>query len=269
MHPILKYCKTTVPELQLVDLFKTLNPHDTTINGSSEEQSNYHDRLVDRLYKTEQRTNYVDSANFVEGSEALMITQRDLYLLQNNDNMITDNVINGFSILLENGVNTSKKFKIFSNKFYHKLNDGGYCYENVRRYEKQLDVFELDVLLLPLFVKKCHWTLVAVYPKRRCMYYLDSMNGDGRQHLMNILKWLFERHLKIYGEPLNLESWKLFDRAIGFHQQVDSVDCGVFCTMYMDCLCRDICVNSINQDSNIVRVWRSYLKYCLATRCIF
>ncbi len=198
--------------------------------------------------------------------EREQILSRDMYLLQNEDQRINSNIINVFCVLMQNHIDltTNKNIKLFECNFFTKLLQDGYDYLNVYKYQKQSDIFALDMLLTPVYVDECHFALICVIFSTKSIYYIDSMDLSGTQYLMDTLKWLFERHVSILGTPLDIENWSLYDHAILCGPQRGSVDCGVFCLMFIDCLCHDVPINWIKQDSTIIKPYRNYVLLSLA-----
>ena len=61
--------------------------------------------------------------------------------------------------------------KSFSNEHYR------YCYEDVRRWTRNFDIFELDKIFIPIHIRN-HWTLAVVHISTKQIHYYDSMSDD-------------------------------------------------------------------------------------------
>lgn len=198
----------------------------------------------------------------------------------------TDSVIDGFGCLLKarstlldsrRGI-SSTKYKtafIFNTCFYVSLmsNNNRSCfdYSRVTRHNKNVDLTDYEMLLFPVHLGETqHWILVAVYPRKKEVYCIDSMDlhSYGVKVSVNILKFLYgwyQQHKTV--EEFDLASWKLFDRAIISRKQFNCDDCGIYVMMYMDCLCNGLSIGWIDS-SEMVDCYRSYIACCLMAKQI-
>ena len=64
--------------------------------------------------------------------------------------------------------------------FYSKLNEGNvYKYSNVRRWTKNIDIFDQEMVIIPVNNSNQHWCLAVIYMQKKEIAYYDSMNGSG------------------------------------------------------------------------------------------
>uniref|UniRef100_A0A8D0L359 SUMO specific peptidase 1 n=1 Tax=Sphenodon punctatus TaxID=8508 RepID=A0A8D0L359_SPHPU len=105
----------------------------------------------------------------------LTITRKDIQTL-NNLNWLNDEIINFYMNLLmerskQNGLPTVHAFNTF---FFTKLKTAGY--QAVKRWTKKVDVFSVDILLVPIHLG-VHWCLAVVDFRKKTITYYDSMGG--------------------------------------------------------------------------------------------
>ncbi|KAF7459003.1 Ulp1 protease family, C-terminal catalytic domain-containing protein [Cryptosporidium felis] len=173
---------------------------------------------------------------------------------------LNDELINFyFSMLQERNDRRSSssklKFKVWhwNTFFYSKLANGeaggsGYCYKNVSRWtqRKKIDLFDYDLILIPININNVHWTLGAVNLKLGYIQYFDSLGGSFQDHIgcrkmsdsfyENLNRYIQDEHLdKRKSEfPKKLEHFRIFKEPVP--QQNNGSDCGVFTCMFAECL---------------------------------
>ena len=84
----------------------------------------------------------------------------------------------------------------FSTVFYLKVLKGGH--ESVKRWTKNLDIFELDLLLVPVFLGN-HWCLAVVDLIGRAIVYYDSYGQSNDACLDALVLYLQDEHLQKKG----------------------------------------------------------------------
>ncbi|XP_016105277.1 sentrin-specific protease 1-like [Sinocyclocheilus grahami] len=115
----------------------------------------------------------------------LTITRKDLQTL-NHLNWLNDEVINFYMNLL---VERSKQPNLpsaytFNTFFFPKLRRSGYS--AVRRWTKKVDIFSVDIILVPVHLG-VHWCLSVVDFRKKSITYFDSMGGNNENSsLLNI-----------------------------------------------------------------------------------
>uniref|UniRef100_A0A8C0IKN0 SUMO specific peptidase 3 n=1 Tax=Chelonoidis abingdonii TaxID=106734 RepID=A0A8C0IKN0_CHEAB len=70
------------------------------------------------------------------------------------------------------------KVHFFNSFFYDKLRTNGY--EGVKRWTKNVDIFNKDLLLIPIHLE-VHWSLVSVDVKQKSITYFDSQRTLNRR----------------------------------------------------------------------------------------
>ena len=76
---------------------------------------------------------------------------------------------------------TRRPSRFFEAHFFNhlRLKDNAYVYQNVVRWTRKDDVFEIDKLVFPVSVNGNHWSLVVIYPQCKEIHYFDSLRYDG------------------------------------------------------------------------------------------
>ncbi|KAJ7325007.1 hypothetical protein JRQ81_018027 [Phrynocephalus forsythii] len=115
----------------------------------------------------------------------LNVTRGDIQTLKNQQ-WLNDVVINFYMNLL---VERNKRpgfpnLYAFSTFFYPKLNLAGY--NAVRRWTKEVDIFQYDMILVPIHIR-VHWALVVIDMRRETITYFDSMGQNGYRVCMQLL----------------------------------------------------------------------------------
>lgn len=183
----------------------------------------------------------------------------DLVQCLNSQKWLNDELINFyFSMLQErNDLQVSKglglKVWLWNSFFYSKLTcdqsgETGYCYRNVSRWtqRKKIDLFDYDLVLLPINVNNVHWTLGVVNLRLGYVQYLDSLGGPFQDHLgcsrmsavffQNMNRYVQDEYMdkKKQTFPGKLRHFTSFSEPVP--QQSNGSDCGVFACMFAECL---------------------------------
>ncbi|KAM6960311.1 EH domain-binding protein 1-like protein 1 [Tautogolabrus adspersus] len=119
----------------------------------------------------------------------------------------------------------------FNSFFYDKLRTKGY--EGVKRWTKNVDIFQKDLLLIPIHLE-VHWSLVSVDIPRRAITYFDSQRTLNRRCPKHIFKYLQAEAIKKDQQDF-LTGWTGFFKMNVGRQNNDS-DCGAFVLQYCKCL---------------------------------
>ncbi|XP_052014083.1 sentrin-specific protease 2 isoform X2 [Apodemus sylvaticus] len=168
----------------------------------------------------------------------LRITRGDIQTLK-NFHWLNDEVINFYMNLL---VERSKKqgypaLHAFSTFFYPKLKSGGY--QAVKRWTKGVNLFEQELVLVPIH-RKVHWSLVVMDLRKKCLKYLDSMGQKGHRICEILLQYLQDESKTKRNTDLNLLEWTHYSmKPHEIPQQLNGSDCGMFTCKYADYISRD------------------------------
>ncbi|KAF6385469.1 SUMO specific peptidase 2 [Rhinolophus ferrumequinum] len=168
----------------------------------------------------------------------LRITRGDIQTLKNY-HWLNDEVINFYMNLL---VERNKKqgypaLHAFSTFFYPKLKSGGY--QAVKRWTKGVNLFEQELILVPIH-RKVHWSLVVIDLRKKCLKYLDSMGQKGHRICEILLQYLQDESKTKRNIDLNHLEWTHYSmKPHEIPQQLNGSDCGMFTCKYADYISRD------------------------------
>uniref|UniRef100_A0A8I5TY85 SUMO specific peptidase 2 n=3 Tax=Pongo TaxID=9599 RepID=A0A8I5TY85_PONAB len=126
---------------------------------------------------------------------------------------------------------------VFSTFFYPKLKSGGY--QAVKRWTKGVNLFEQEIILVPIH-RKVHWSLVVIDLRKKCLKYLDSMGQKGHRICEILLQYLQDESKTKRNIDLNLLEWTHYSmKPHEIPQQLNGSDCGMFTCKYADYISRD------------------------------
>uniref|UniRef100_A0A8C5FJ91 SUMO specific peptidase 3b n=1 Tax=Gadus morhua TaxID=8049 RepID=A0A8C5FJ91_GADMO len=157
-----------------------------------------------------------------------VLTMDDLSTLY-GQNWLNDQVMNMYGDLVMDSV--PEKVHFFNSFFYDKLRTKGY--DGVKRWTKNVDIFQKDLLLIPIHLE-VHWSLVCVDIPRRAITYFDSQRTLNRRCPKHIFKYLQAEAIKKQRQDF-LTGWNGFFKMNVGRQNNDS-DCGAFVLQYCKCL---------------------------------
>ncbi|GAA6062993.1 hypothetical protein JCM10212_004975 [Sporobolomyces blumeae] len=163
---------------------------------------------------------------------------------------VDDSVVSFYAVLINNRFNKAqetgewgegsqrlKKVHCFNNSFWNFYNESGYS--RVKKWTKRFDVFEKDIMIVPININNSHWTCAAVNIRDKRFEYYDSLGSRMRKAYTQLRKWLQEEHQTKKGKPIDLSDWEdYWDPTIP--QQDNCNDCGVFTCAFMESLSREV-----------------------------
>ncbi|NWU91950.1 SENP1 protease, partial [Upupa epops] len=176
----------------------------------------------------------------------LTITRKDIQTL-NNLNWLNDEIINFYMNLLmerskEKGLPAVHAFNTF---FFTKLKTAGY--QAVKRWTKKVDIFSVDLLLVPIHLG-VHWCLAVVDFRKKTITYYDSMGGINSEACRILLQYLKQESLDKKRKEFDTNGWSLLSkRSQEIPQQMNGSDCGMFACKYADCITKDKPINFTQQ----------------------
>ncbi|NXU30026.1 SENP1 protease, partial [Thalassarche chlororhynchos] len=176
----------------------------------------------------------------------LTITRKDIQTL-NNLNWLNDEIINFYMNLLmerskEKGLPAVHAFNTF---FFTKLKTAGY--QAVKRWTKKVDIFSVDLLLVPIHLG-VHWCLAVVDFRKKTITYYDSMGGINSEACRILLQYLKQESLDKKRKEFDANGWALLSKkSQEIPQQMNGSDCGMFACKYADCITKDKPINFTQQ----------------------
>jgi len=120
-----------------------------------------------------------------------------------------------------------------------------------------IDMFTLNLILLPGNIGNTHWILFAVYPTQRTIIGFCSLHKTRANYAIFLLKWL-EVESGIRGLAFDASQWKYFD--FFGPLQINSWDCGPNVLKIIDRLTDD---QNIDYDQNEILLFRSQILLAL------
>uniref|UniRef100_A0A8D0QB52 SUMO specific peptidase 1 n=1 Tax=Sus scrofa TaxID=9823 RepID=A0A8D0QB52_PIG len=172
----------------------------------------------------------------------LTITRKDIQTL-NHLNWLNDEIINFYMNMLmerskEKGMPSVHAFNTF---FFTKLKTAGY--QAVKRWTKKVDVFSVDILLVPIHLG-VHWCLAVVDFRKKNITYYDSMGGINNEACRILLQYLKQESIDKKRKEFDTNGWQLFSKkSQEIPQQMNGSDCGMFACKYADCITKDRPIN--------------------------
>jgi sentrin-specific protease 1 len=144
------------------------------------------------------------------------------------------NGVNGVKILRKN---KPLNVHYFSTFFWSKLKGEGYEKGRLAKWTKKFDLFQKDVILVPVNHNNSHWSAAAINFRRRRVESYDSMNMDRRDICKLLRAYLDAEHRNKKKKPFDFTGWE--DHTIpDVPQQENGYDCGVFTCQFLASLAR-------------------------------
>lgn len=187
-----------------------------------------------------------------------VVTMDDLQTLY-GPNWLNDQVMNMYGDLVMDTV--PDKVHFFNSFFYDKLRTKGY--EGVKRWTKNVDIFNKELLLIPIHLE-VHWSLICVNVKQKKIVYLDSQRTLNRRCPKHICRYL-EAEADKKNRPDFRDGWKGVFRMNIARQNNDS-DCGAFVLQYSKFLALGLPFTFTQQDMpKLRRLMYKELCHCKLT----
>ncbi|XP_036389299.1 sentrin-specific protease 1 [Megalops cyprinoides] len=173
-------------------------------------------------------------------SEAFRLTikRKDIQTLSHL-NWLNDEVINFYMNML---VERSQRPDLpsvytFNTFFYPKLRSAGFS--AVRRWTKKVDIFSVDILLVPIHLG-VHWCLSVVDFRKKSITYFDSMGGSNDEACKILLDYLAQESQDKKGKEMDTSKWVLQSKKRNeIPQQMNGSDCGMFTCKYAEYITKD------------------------------
>ncbi|KAM9444781.1 sentrin-specific protease 1 isoform 2-T2 [Clarias gariepinus] len=168
----------------------------------------------------------------------LTITRKDLQTLSHL-NWLNDEVINFYMNML---VERSKSPHLpsvytFNTFFFPKLRSSGYS--AVRRWTKKVDIFSVDIILVPVHLG-VHWCLSVVDFRKKAITYFDSMGGKNDEACRILLNYLKQESEDKKKKEFVTSDWILHSKKRNeIPQQMNGSDCGMFTCKYAEYITKD------------------------------
>lgn len=150
---------------------------------------------------------------------------------------LNDECVNAYMMHLKKcaALDADSFFKLHAfNSFFYELLSAkgrGYDYSRVRTWTRQVDLFALEKVLIPVHLGN-HWCLAVLNMTARRIEYYDALCQDNDECLRRLRRYLADEHQNKKNAPLpDAEQWTEYVPH-NIPQQKNSYDCGMFMLEY-------------------------------------
>lgn len=171
----------------------------------------------------------------------MSIARRDIETLTGL-NWLNDEVINFYMNLLMDRSEKRHKSdglpRVYSmNTFFiPRLLEGGHS--AVRRWTRKVNIFERDVIPVPVHVGGVHWCMAIIHLKNKTIKYYDSMASPNPKVLEALSKYLQDESLDKLKQQFDTSDFTI-ESISNVPRQFNGSDCGVFSCMFAEYITRD------------------------------
>lgn len=179
--------------------------------------------------------------------DGVQILRKDIQTLLGL-NWLNDEIINAYmQLLVVRGTKPDREsVYAFNTFFYPKLRDFGYS--SVRRWTRKVDIFNYNIILVPVHLGN-HWCLTVIDMIRRNISYYDSLGGRSNNCCGIILNYLKSELSDKKKQDFDHENWSTRDRySDDIPRQNNGSDCGVFACTYAEYITRNAKFNFSQKD---------------------
>lgn len=138
---------------------------------------------------------------------------------------------------------TTPSVYYYQTNFFQKYltEEGKLDFWSVSGYDKKVDIFGLDRLIVPVNHGGVHWFLLVAYMQQRRIRVYDSLASPRKIYLRAFLKYLRYAHVNRKEKAMcDWKDWQLEETDIrSTPQQRNTYDCGLFTCMAAECAFRD------------------------------
>ena len=176
----------------------------------------------------------------------ISIKRRDVGTLRGLE-WLNDEIINFyFSLIADRSKKQSDlpKVHVMSSFFYPSLVTNGYS--RVKRWTKKVDIFSMDLVLLPVHLG-IHWCLAVIDFRKCCISYYDSMKGVNEQCLQALASYVPQESQDKLKKPFSMDGWR-YETVQDIPEQMNGSDCGVFSCKFAEYVSRDATID-FSQDT--------------------
>ncbi|KAH8100526.1 cysteine proteinase [Cristinia sonorae] len=160
---------------------------------------------------------------------------------------LNDEIINFYGALIqqsseenkENDVAGMKRPKVhqFSTFFWSKLKSSGYEKGRLAKWTKSFDIFQKDIVLIPVNHNNAHWTAAAINFRDKRIESYDSMGMDRTSVYKLLRQYVSDEHRNKKKKEFDWTGWEDYDME-DVPQQENGYDCGVFTCQFLATLAR-------------------------------
>lgn len=149
----------------------------------------------------------------------------------------------------------------------------GYQFQRVRKWTKDVDVFDYDMVIIPVHLGN-HWCLAVISILRKQIQYYDSLGSPNSACLDALRRWVADEWENKHGKrpaderppKPDLSKWKVGEVA-KIPAQKNGYDCGVFACKFAECISRGAPLSFSQADMPTIR--RSMVHEIVTKRLFF
>jgi len=167
---------------------------------------------------------------------------------------LNDEIINSYMVLLNEDcikTNSTQPTCHFFNTFFFNMvsNYGkGYDYSRVRKWTRNMNIFNYDYVGIPIHVHGNHWCLSVINIKDKRVEYYDSLGDQNFSCLEVLKKYLVDEYKTQKSSDIDLSSWVMYAPGNkNVPQQNNATDCGVFTCQFAACFTNAIDIQNFSQ----------------------
>ncbi len=177
------------------------------------------------------------------------------------NDMIINAYMNLINLRAEKNPKKYPKVYCFHSFLYQRLSKNGH--NAVRRSTKKIDIFDFDIVIVPIHLKN-HWCLIQISLSERFIKYYNSNGKPNNDCLDIMLQYLIEEYRdKKNGATFDTTDWQLVNvPSEEIPQQENDFDCGVFACTYAECITRN---SSFSFEQKNIPYFRLKMKYEILT----
>ncbi|CCM02182.1 uncharacterized protein FIBRA_04261 [Fibroporia radiculosa] len=147
------------------------------------------------------------------------VTDQDLLRLRPNK-WLNDEIINFYGQLIMdraeslkentpvNGRKKPLKVHYFNTFFWSKLQGEGYDKARLAKWTKKIDIFQKDVVLIPINHANSHWTAAAINFRKKRIESHDSMGARHEKVFKYLRSYLDAEHRNKKKKPFDFTGWE-------------------------------------------------------------
>ena len=171
------------------------------------------------------------------------ITREDMRTLRRRK-WLLDKIINFYMELLMERSKEKKEPRVyaFNSFFYPLLRAHGY--DAVKDWEIGVDLFQMDLVLVPVH-ENDHWTLAVIDMKKQQIMYYDSLLGTNKRCLQTLKEYLHSNS----SDTVNFDLIHMND----IPMQLNCYDCSAFMCKFAEYLARGVDLDFTQDDMSRFR----------------
>jgi len=113
-------------------------------------------------------------------------------------------------------------------------NGRGYNYKKVLKWTKDIDIFALDYVIIPIHMNENHWCLAVINMKDKRIEYYDSMGGKNYTCVKYLQQYIVDEYKTKRDDELDISDWRVYTPGGTIPQQDNIYDCGVFMCQFAE-----------------------------------